>query len=114
MAGGESQQLTKSQTSIQQFAWKPDGTAIAFAAADAPPKKTGADKFDDAFEVGNGSFLDKDKALPTHLWLIPAAGGEAKRLTSGAWTLARCFSSRTSGIAHRLYARWQQARLRAS
>ena len=91
MAGGESQQLTKSQTSIQQFAWKPDGTAIAFAAADAPPKKTGADKFDDAFEVGNGSFLDKDKALPTHLWLIPATGGEAKRLTSGAWTLPVAF-----------------------
>src|SRR5579863_4392958 len=48
MSGGESQQLTKSTTSIQQFAWKPDGTAIAFAAADAVPKKTGADKFDDA------------------------------------------------------------------
>ena len=26
MAGGDSQQVTKSQTSIQQFAWKPDGT----------------------------------------------------------------------------------------
>ncbi|MGA8739687.1 MAG: S9 family peptidase [Terracidiphilus sp.] len=91
MAGGESMQLTKSQTSIQQFAWKPDGSAIAFAAADAPPKKTGADKFDDAFEVGDGSFLDKDKALPTHLWLIPAVGGEAKRLTSGEWTLPVAF-----------------------
>ena len=87
MAGGESQQVTKCSTSIQQFAWKPDGSAIAFAAADPAPKKTGADKFDDAFEVGDGSFLDKEKALPTHLWLIPATGGEAKRLTSGSWTL---------------------------
>ncbi|HKD61070.1 MAG TPA: S9 family peptidase, partial [Terracidiphilus sp.] len=60
---------------------------IAYAATDAPPKKNGADKFDDAFEVGDGSFLDKDKALPTHLWLIPTAGGAAKRLTSGTWTL---------------------------
>ena len=91
MAGGESQQITKSQTSIQQFAWKPDGSAIAFAAADAPPKKNGADKYDDAFEVGDGSFLDKEKTLPTHLWLVPANGGEAKRLTSGDWTLPVAF-----------------------
>src|ERR1700739_4865636 len=91
MAGGESQQVTRSQTSIQQFAWKPDGTAIAFAAADAPAKKTGADKFDDAFEVGDGSFLDHEKGLPTPLWLIPATGGEARRLTSGDWSLPVAF-----------------------
>ena len=24
---------------------------------------------------------------PTHVWMVPAAGGEAKRLTSGDWTL---------------------------
>jgi dipeptidyl aminopeptidase/acylaminoacyl peptidase len=91
MAGGDAFQLTKSPTSIQQFAWKPDGSAFAYAAIDEAPKKTGAEKFDDAFEVGNGSFLDKEKALPTHLWLVPAAGGEAKRLTSGTWTLPVAF-----------------------
>lgn len=91
MDGGDALQITKSPTSIQQFAWKPDGAALAFAAADEAPKKTGADQFDDAFEVGDGSFLDKEKALPTHLWLIPAAGGEAKRLTSGAWSLPVAF-----------------------
>jgi dipeptidyl aminopeptidase/acylaminoacyl peptidase len=91
MDGGDALQITKSPTSIQQFAWKPDGAAIAFAAADDAPKKTGADQFDDAFEVGDGSFLDKEKALPTHLWMIPAAGGEAKRLTSGTWSLPVAF-----------------------
>jgi len=91
MAGGDAFQVTKSPTSVQQFAWKPDGTALAYAAIDEAPKKTGADKFDDAFEVGNGSFLDREKALPTHLWLISAAGGEAKRLTSGTWTLPVAF-----------------------
>jgi dipeptidyl aminopeptidase/acylaminoacyl peptidase len=87
MTGGDAFQVTKSPTSIQQFAWQPDGSALAYAAIDEAPKKTGADKFDDAFEVGNGSFLDREKALPTHLWLVSAAGGEAKRLTSGtcAW-----------------------------
>src|SRR6202050_1995565 len=87
MAGGDALQVTRSPTSILQFAWKPDGSAFAYAAPDESPKKTGADQFDDAFEVGNGSFLDKERALPTHLWLVPAAGGDAKRLTSGTWSL---------------------------
>jgi dipeptidyl aminopeptidase/acylaminoacyl peptidase len=91
MAGGDPIQVTKSPTSIQQFAWKPDGSALAFAAIDEAPKKTGADQFDDAFEVGDGSFLDKEKALPTHLWMVPAAGGEARRLTSGTWSLPVAF-----------------------
>ena len=91
MDGGEPLQVTKSPTSIQQFAWKPDGSALAFAAIDEAPKKTGAEQFDDAFEVGNGSFLDKEKALPTHLWMVPATGGEAKRLTSGTWSLPVAF-----------------------
>jgi dipeptidyl aminopeptidase/acylaminoacyl peptidase len=91
MAGGDPLQVTKSPTSIQQFAWKPDGSALAFAAIDEGPKKTGADQFDDAFEVGDESFLDKEKALPTHLWIVPATGGEAKRLTQGTWTLPVAF-----------------------
>ncbi|MEG9438710.1 PD40 domain-containing protein [Edaphobacter sp. HDX4] len=91
MAGGEARQVTRSPTSIQQFAWKPDGGAFAFVAADEAEKKKGADKFDDAFEVGNGSYLDREEALPSHLWLIPADGGEAKRLTSGSWPLPVAF-----------------------
>jgi dipeptidyl aminopeptidase/acylaminoacyl peptidase len=91
MAGGEALQVTKSPTSIQQFAWKPDGSAFAFVTADEAEKKKGADKFDDAFEVGNGSYLDREKALPSHLWLIPSEGGAAKRLTSGSWTLPVAF-----------------------
>ncbi|HTX76906.1 MAG TPA: S9 family peptidase [Terracidiphilus sp.] len=89
--GGDAEQITKSPTSIQQFAWKPDGTAFAYVAIDDAPKKTGADKFDDAFHVGDNSYLDRDEALPTHLWLVPAEGGEAKKLTSGDWTLPVAF-----------------------
>jgi dipeptidyl aminopeptidase/acylaminoacyl peptidase len=91
MAGGDALQVTKSPTSIQQFAWKPDGSALAYAAADEAKKKTGAEQFDDAFEVGDNSYLDREKALPIHLWLVPAAGGEAKRLTSGSWSLPATF-----------------------
>ncbi len=88
---GRISQLTKSPTSIQQFAWRPDGGALAYAAIDEAPKRTGAERFDDAFEVGDGSFLDKEKPLPTHLWLVSASGGDARRLTSGAWSLPVAF-----------------------
>ena len=91
MVGGDALQVTKNPTSIQQFAWKPDGSSFAYVAIDEAPKKTGADQFDDAFEVGDNSFLDKDKAMPSHLWLVPAEGGDAKRLTSGTWTLPVAF-----------------------
>ncbi len=87
MGGGDSQQLTTVGAGIQQFAWRPDGNAIAFAASDEMPKRTGADKFDDAFEVGDNDFLVTGKPMPTHLWMILAEGGEAKRLTSGSWSL---------------------------
>ena len=87
MTGGDAVQVTKSAVGVQQFAWRPDGKMIAFAAADEPPKKTGEEKFNDSFEVGNDDFLVKEAALPTHLWLLPSEGGEAHRLTSGAWTL---------------------------
>ena len=91
MAGGDAEQLTKSPTSIQQFAWKPDGTALAYAAIEKAPERKGADRFDDAFHVGDGSYLDRDQALPTRLWMISAEGGDAKQLTSGAWTLPVAF-----------------------
>jgi dipeptidyl aminopeptidase/acylaminoacyl peptidase len=87
MAGGEAFQVTKSATGVQQFAWRPDGTMLAFVAADEAPKKTGEDKFNDSFEVGNDDYLVKAPPMPAHLWLIPADGGDARRLTSGAWTL---------------------------
>lgn len=87
MTGGDAVQITKSITGIQQFAWRPDGKMIAFASADEPAKKTGEEKFNDSFEVGNDDFLVKEAALPTHLWLVPSEGGEPRRLTSGSWTL---------------------------
>ncbi len=87
MSGGDSVQLTKVSTGVQQYAWRPDGGAMAYAASDEAPKKTGGERFDDAFEVGDNDFLVNAKPLPTHLWLIGTSGGDAKRLTSGAWTL---------------------------
>ncbi|HEV2690464.1 MAG TPA: DPP IV N-terminal domain-containing protein, partial [Bryobacteraceae bacterium] len=87
MTGGDAAQLTKSTTGVQQFAWRPDGLMIAFAASEEPSKRTGDEKFNDSFEVGNDDFLVREAPMPAHLWLIPSDGGEPRRLTSGTWTL---------------------------
>ena len=107
-------QITKSRTGVQQFAWRPDGKMIAFAAADEAPKKTGEEKFNDSFEVGNDDFLVKEAALPTHLWLLPAEGGEPRRLTSGAWTLPISHPPSSPGLADCVVARRPVDRIRSS
>jgi dipeptidyl aminopeptidase/acylaminoacyl peptidase len=84
--GGESVQLTHSKTAVAVMAWRPDGQALAFAAADEEPERKDEAKFDDAFEVGNNSYLERAAARPVHLWTVTVSG-EAKRLTSGSWSL---------------------------
>ena len=89
MSGGDAEQLTKASTGVEQYGWRPDGEAIGFTASEEAPKKTGPEKFEDAFEVGNNSYLTNAQQLSSHLWLVPAKGGEAKRLTSGSWSLPK-------------------------
>jgi dipeptidyl aminopeptidase/acylaminoacyl peptidase len=87
MNGGDSFQLTHAAVAVSQFAWKPDGSAIAFAALDESPKREGGAQFFDAFEVGNNDSHVDGLSPSSHLWLIPSSGGDAKRLTSGSWSL---------------------------
>jgi dipeptidyl aminopeptidase/acylaminoacyl peptidase len=84
MNGGDAKRVTNSPTGVRQFAWKPDGSAIAYAAPDEAPKKG---KNDDAFEVGDDGYLVSAAPVPTHVWLVQADGSNAKRLTSGPWSL---------------------------
>ena len=87
MNGGEAQQITKSPTSVQHFSWRPDGNEMAYAAADEAPNKKEIEKGEDAFEVGNDDLFTKEAPMPVHLWLVSSAGGEARRVTSGSWSL---------------------------
>ena len=92
LAGGDARQVTHSKTALTLFAWKPDGTALAYAAPDEEPEKKDEAKFDDAFEVGNNNYLERSRPLSTHLWLANAADGTAKRLTQGSWSLPNHFA----------------------
>ena len=66
MKGGDAHRITSAPKGVQQFAWSPDGSIIAFATEDEPEKKTGPERFNDSFEVGNDDFLIQSQALPTH------------------------------------------------
>lgn len=86
--GGAAKAITSAPTGVQQFAWSPDGNTIAFASMDQPDAKTGPERFNDSFEVMvNDDYLTTADKYPTHIWLVPSGGGEAKRLTSGTWSL---------------------------
>jgi len=88
LAGGEPRQLTHTKKGVQHYAWRPDGSALAFVTVDEPTNATGpVDKGYDAFEVGNNDLFLSAAPTASHIWLMPAAGGEPKRLTSGAWSL---------------------------
>jgi dipeptidyl aminopeptidase/acylaminoacyl peptidase len=88
LAGGEPRQLTHTKKGVQHYAWRPDGGALAFVMADEPTNAAGPiDKGYDAFEVGNNDLFISAAPTSSHIWLLPATGGEPKRLTSGAWSL---------------------------
>jgi dipeptidyl aminopeptidase/acylaminoacyl peptidase len=89
LTGGEARKLTEAPNGIEQFAWRPNGQDIAYVASDEPENKKEIEKHHDAFEVGDNDFLATQAALPSHIWILPAAGGKAKRLTSGAWSLPK-------------------------
>lgn len=83
--GGEAKQITHAPTGVQGFAWKPDGTTFAFLSAEETPKR---DKYDDSFEVDANDYLMQSGTQPVHLWAIASSGGEARRLTSGNWSVS--------------------------
>jgi dipeptidyl aminopeptidase/acylaminoacyl peptidase len=87
LAGGDALQLTHAKDAVEQFAWSPDATTIAIAVADPKPESKGEDKFRTAFKVGNDDMTLSEAVRPVHLYLLPAQGGEPKRLTSGTWSL---------------------------
>src|SRR6202034_4479023 len=89
MNGGEPQQVTSAPLGVEQFAWRPDGARIAFVSPDEPPNQAEIEKHHDLFGVGDNSFLATAAPTPSHIWLVSASGGAAKRLTSGAWSLSK-------------------------
>ena len=90
-SGKDARQITSSPTPVLNYAWRPDGGAVAYTAVDEAEKKGGEEKFNRSFEISRSSFLAVEVPRPVHLWLTAVDGSPARRLTSGSWTLPAPF-----------------------
>ena len=97
--GGDPRPVTKAEQGVDGFAWSPNGGQFAFITQDANPYKKQVDAHLDAFEIGANDYLHTEAAIPSHLWVISSAGGTARRLTSGSWSLGTVDPGSTSGLS---------------
>jgi dipeptidyl aminopeptidase/acylaminoacyl peptidase len=85
-AGGTPRQITHAAKDVEQFSWNPKGTLIAYVTEDGPSDPVAAKRHDDLWEVHDVGFLQKYESRPSHIWIISAQGGAARRLTQGSWS----------------------------
>jgi len=87
MNGGDARRITNAEQGVEQFAWRPDGDALAYVAEDDAPKRSGPAEKADLFTIANDDLFVEAAPNASHIWLVPAAGGDARRLTHGNWSL---------------------------
>ncbi len=85
--GGDPVAITNAPKGVQQFAWRPDGTAIAYVASDKPADEKRVKKHLDAFVVGDQPFNDREAPSSNHIWLVNEDGTNDRRLTEGTWSV---------------------------
>jgi dipeptidyl aminopeptidase/acylaminoacyl peptidase len=76
--------VTDAPRGVGAFRWSPDGTTFAFLTEDAPVERIAEERHNRSFEAGDGDYLSGAEPTPSHMWIVPAAGGTASRLTRGA------------------------------
>ncbi len=81
--GGDARQLTNASRGVNLFEWRPDGKDLAFVTEDEPEERTGQEEHNKSFRVGDNDYLATSAPMPSHLWLVSAADGAPRRLTSG-------------------------------
>ena len=87
MTGGDAQRITGNKQGVNTYSWSPDGKQIAFIAEDPPLNEKAIKEHNQVFPVTDGNFLLKKTLAPWQLWVVPADGGEARRLTEGTFSL---------------------------
>ena len=90
MRGGDPVAVTDAPQGVEEFAWRPDGGAIAFVTPDEPANKKDVAKHLDSFVVGDQAYTDRSAPTSNHIWLVTFTNdgtNTTKRLTSGTWSL---------------------------
>lgn len=87
MSGGDAKKVTNAPHGVEQFSWRPNGKDIAYVTSDDLANQKEIEKHNDSFEVGDNDYLTTAVPTPSHIWLVSAEGENAKRLTSGSWSL---------------------------
>jgi dipeptidyl aminopeptidase/acylaminoacyl peptidase len=82
--GGDARPITSAKNGVEQLVWRPDGKALAYAAADAKPDRKGADRFRDSFIFSTEPITARGPARPVHLFVVSQDGGSAQQLTFGS------------------------------
>jgi dipeptidyl aminopeptidase/acylaminoacyl peptidase len=82
--GGAERRQTAAPDGVEQFAWRPDGKAVAYVAIDPKLRATGDARYVDAYRVGNDPALAHGAARPARVWLQMLFGGAPRLLTPGA------------------------------
>ena len=81
--GGEAQMVTHNDADVAEFSWRLDGRALAYAAADSQPARTGPDRFRDSFIFTTEPITARDSPRPVHLFAISFDDGMTTQLTFG-------------------------------
>ena len=87
MKGGDPIRRTDSRTGVASYSWSPDGRTIAYVAQDTVPDPKAIKHHEDVFQITLGNYQIRAAVEPSHLWIVPADSGKAKRLTAGRWSL---------------------------
>lgn len=87
MDGGDPVRVTSSKTGVNIFSWSPDGKQIAYITQDTVPNPKQIKHHEDAFKVTDNNYEVRAAVEPWHLWVVSSTGKNAKRLTSGKWSL---------------------------
>jgi dipeptidyl aminopeptidase/acylaminoacyl peptidase len=82
--GGDARPVTDAKSDVEEFAWRPDGHALAYAAADPEPERKGADRFRDSFIFTTEPITAHSRPRPLHLFVQSLNGGSPGQLTFGS------------------------------
>lgn len=99
LRGAPPRVITHASGGVQNFAWSPDGTRIAYVTPDDESNAAAAKRHDDVFRLGDDGFLTGKPIMPSHLWLVAAGGGTARRLTHGAWSVYEAVPPFAGGVS---------------